>query len=162
LSVRSLTPFLDELAARRAAPGAGAAAGAAAALAAALGEMAARYAGAEAETTRLAALRERALALADADAEAFTRVLETSGEERVRALSTATDTVLEIAESADEIASVARGLAARGKESLRGEALTAVALAGAAASSAARLALINLGDARDDERRARSSRLAGG
>jgi hypothetical protein len=66
---------------------------------------------------------------------------------------------MRILELAAEAAEVASALAADGKPALRGDALTAVLLAGAAARSAAILVRIDLAGAPGDPRLDRAERL---
>jgi formiminotetrahydrofolate cyclodeaminase len=132
----------------------------AAALAAALTEMAARYADEGEVAARMAVLRRRFLELAEEDAEAYAAVLGVEGEERQQALSRAADVPLELAEAAVEVADTARGLAATGNPTLRGDAETASLLATAAAKAAANLVEINLEARPEDERIARARTLA--
>jgi formiminotetrahydrofolate cyclodeaminase len=164
---RSVGALLAAMGERTPAPGGGAAAGVALALGAALAEMAARFAGEEAAAARAAALRDRALDLAQADAAGYGPVLEAmrlprdapSREERVQAaLSAAADVPLAIAEGAAEAGALARRLAAEGRPALAGDASTGAELAAAAARAAAHLVEINLegtpGDPRLERARA--------
>jgi formiminotetrahydrofolate cyclodeaminase len=166
----TLGELLDRFAARTPAPGGGAGAALTCALAAALAEMAARFAGREAEAARAGALRLRALELADADAAGYAPVLEAMRlprESPMRtarlhaALSSAADVPLAVAEAAAEVAALARSLAGSGSPHLAGDALTGAELADAAARAAARLVLINLDDMPDDPRRERAVELGG-
>jgi formiminotetrahydrofolate cyclodeaminase len=153
------------VASREPAPGGGASA--AVALAVALSSMAARFSTehlAETETLVGTAeeLRGRAMPLARADAAAYGRVLDTyrspRGDEegrrrRVReALSEAADVHLSIAEIGAEVSGIAVRLAEEGNPSLRGDAVTAAALAGAGVRAAITLVEINVsaGGADDD------------
>jgi formiminotetrahydrofolate cyclodeaminase len=158
----TVAAFLDAVAAPEPAPGGGGAAATATALGAALVAMAARFShthtgAAEEIAARADSLRERALALADEDAAAYTRVLEayripkdTGGRrEQIKdALRRACQVPLEIAEGAAEVATLAADIGTRGNPNLMGDAATAVHLAVAATRSATGLALINarLGD----------------
>lgn len=96
-------------------------------------------------------LRRRATALADADARAYGAVLEAEREEGGRerleaALHAATEVPLEIVDVARQVAVLAAPLctSASTNRRLRGEALTAVVLAEAAATSAAHLVRANV------------------
>lgn len=94
-------------------------------------------------------LRRRAIALADADARAYGAVLaaerEEGGRERLQAtLHAATEVPLEIVDVARQVAVLAAPLCTSGNRRLRGEALTAVVLAEAAATSAAHLVRANV------------------
>jgi formiminotetrahydrofolate cyclodeaminase len=157
----SLESFLAAVAERTPAPGGGASAAAGCALGAALAEMAARFAGAEAEAGRAAALRAEALRLGEADLTAYAPVLEAlalpaDDPERpalvAAAKGAAAEVPLAIAEAAAEVAELARGLARSGKRSLVGDALAGADIAAGACRAAARLVAINLAGARDDPR----------
>jgi formiminotetrahydrofolate cyclodeaminase len=109
------------------------------------------------------------LSLSLADAEAYGQVLSarrstTDKELRRRrvadALSMAADVPLEVAEIAWEAAAMATKLAASGNPNLRGDSLTAAALAEAAVRAAAELVRINLGDSNDPRTR-RAAELEG-
>jgi formiminotetrahydrofolate cyclodeaminase len=169
-----LDQLLDATAARTPAPGGGAAAGLACALGAALAAMAARFAGREDDAARADHLRARALDLADADAAGYAPVLaalslpreDPEREARLHAaLGRAAEVPLALTETAAEVAELARRLAAEGKSSLRGDALTGADLAAAAARAAARLVAIDLehagADPRVERARAASERAAG-
>jgi formiminotetrahydrofolate cyclodeaminase len=151
--------FLDLVASREPAPGGGAAAAVAVALAAALAGMAARFSDDQlADAGSLAAaaegLRGRVMPLARADAAAYGQVLDAyrtprdAGEKerrlRVReALTEAANVPLSIAEIGAEVAGISARLAEEGNPNLRGDALTAAALAGAGVRAAAVLVEIN-------------------
>lgn len=100
------------------------------------------------------ALKERAASLAQADAEAYGRVIEAQreGYDVQAALSAAADVPLEVAEIGAEVAEIAVRIAEGGNPNLRGDALTAVLLAEAGTCSAASLVKINLyaADAEDE------------
>ncbi len=169
--------FLDMVASREPAPGGGASAAVAVALAAALSSMAARFSTdhlADAETIagKAEGLRSRVMPLAQADAAAYGRVLEAyrtprddeDGRRRKirEALLEAADVPLSIAEIGAEVANDAARLAEEGNPNLRGDAVTAVALAGAGVRAAATLVQINVsagGAAADDDRLSRAKRL---
>ena len=128
------------------------------ALAAGLAAMAARFApddwGPRTEiVARAEALRSRVEPLADADAEAYARYLET------RELDPIVDTPLAVAEAGAEIAELAAIVAAEGNPTVHGDAAAAAVLAAAGTRISARLVAINLGDA-DDPRRAAAEQLA--
>jgi formiminotetrahydrofolate cyclodeaminase len=173
LREQRLAALLDAVADRTPAPGGGAAAGIACALAAALTEMAARFAELADVTTHAAALRAAALRLAEADAAGYLPVLAAMREpaaspgraDRIAAaLSAAADVPLGIAETAAEVAGLARKVAAGGRPALTGDALTGAELAAAAARAAARLVEIDLEGASRDPRlgRARAAAEAAG
>ena len=159
--------FVDMVASREPAPGGGASAAVAVALAAALTAMAARFSAdhlADAETIadRAEELRNRVMPLAQADAAAYGRVLDAyrtprDDEKRRRrireALSEAADVPLSIAEVGVEVAGNAARLVEEGNPNLRGDAMTAAALAKAGVRAAATLVEINVsaGGADDDK-----------
>lgn len=162
LRVREL---LDAVSARTSAPGGGAVAAVATALAAALAGMAARYAGVEGGAAD--ALRDRAAALADADAAAYAEFLEAlrlprDDPGRAAAVAAARDGAAavpgEIAALADAVSGMAAPLVEGGNPNLRGDALAAVLLAAAAARTAAELVAANVGaDPRTDRARAHAA-----
>jgi methenyltetrahydrofolate cyclohydrolase len=167
--------FLDMVASREPAPGGGASAAVAVALAAALTAMAARFSAdhlADAETIadRAEELRNRVMPLAQADAAAYGRVLDayrTSRDDdekrrrRIReALSEAADVPLSIAEVGVEVAGNAARLVEEGNPNLRGDAVTAAALAKAGVRAAATLVEINVSaGGADDDRLSRVDQL---
>jgi methenyltetrahydrofolate cyclohydrolase len=130
--------------------------------------------GAEALAERARQLRDRAAPLAQADAEGYSAVLaalRAGGKPAIQAaLSDACSVPMEVARIGAEVAGTAATLAARGKASVRGDAITAALLAAAGSRSAAALVRINLagdtglaGDARPGEARclaAEATRLA--
>lgn len=155
-----LGEFLDSVAAAEPAPGGGSVAAVSVALAAALSGMAARLSAdhipeAAELTGRADELRHRAASLAQADAEAYGKVLAAgrAGDSSLAdALSEAADVPLEVAEIGVEAAGLAARLARSGNPNLEGDATAAALLAGAASRAAANLARINLesADIRDD------------
>jgi formiminotetrahydrofolate cyclodeaminase len=173
----TLGEFLDLIAARQPAPGAGATAAVAVAMAAGLVSMAARYSGdrleqAEDVAARAETLRRRSAPLAQADARAYQRVIEAmalpselGAEARAsrrqairRALEGAADVPLQIAEIGADVAELAATVAESGNPNLRGDGITAGLLAASATRSAAVLVGINVGDR--DERTLQAVRLA--
>ena len=162
---KTLTGFLEAVAARTSAPGGGAVAAVVTAIAAALAEMAAQFSSKHWEDAGEAAarareLRERAAPLAQADAEAYEAVIAARGGPGYdAALSRAADIPLAMAEAAAGVAEVAAELAARGNPNLRGDAVTAALLAEASARAAANLVEINLAE-RNDRRIDRARELA--
>ena len=157
----SLGRFLDAVAARRPAPGGGAVAAMTVAAAAGLTAMTARYSdrfdGAGSVLERAEAVRRRVTGLGDADARAYAEVLaafrarheDDDAGARIRAaLQSATEIPLAIVDCARQVAVLAAPLVAAGNPNLKGDALTAVSLAEAAAVSATQLVRINtrLGD----------------
>lgn len=152
-----VSEFLARVASRQPAPGGGAVAGTTVAAAAALVAMAARYSDDLPEGSTMAEradnLRRRAADLTDADAEAYTAVLaayRASREDQesrlggIRAaLEVASDIPLAMAGCAKEIGDLGVRVATEGNQNLRGDAVTAVLLAEAAARSAAYLVQLN-------------------
>ena len=151
--------FLDLVASREPAPGGGASAAVTVALAAALAAMAARFttehlAGADGLADRADGLRGEVVLLARADAVAYGRVLdaqraphddEEARRRKIReALTQAADVPLSVAGIGAEVAGIAARLVEEGNPNLRGDAITAVALAGAGVRAAATLVEINV------------------
>jgi formiminotetrahydrofolate cyclodeaminase len=146
----SLETFLAALAERTPAPGGGSAAAAGCALGAALAEMAARFAGRDDDAARAAGLVAEALRLGEADLTSYAPVLEAQRagdpERAAAARAAAAEVPLAIAETAAQVAELARALAVAGRPGLRGDALAGADLAAGAARAAARLVEINLAD----------------
>jgi hypothetical protein len=167
LSVRDLPP-------RDHGPGAEAGTGAEAGLDAGAGPGAEAGLGAEALAERARQLRDQVAPLAQADAEGYGAVLaafRAGGRPGIQAaLSDACAVPMEVARIGAEVAGIAATLAAGGKASVRGDAITAALLAAAGSRSAAALVRINLdgdtglaGDARPGEAQhlaAEAARLA--
>ena len=112
---------------------------------------------------RAEALKERAAPLAQADANAYGRVIEAQreGGDVQAALSEAADVPLEVAEVGAEVADLAVQLIENGNPNLRGDALTAVLLAEAGTRAAVALVEINLSAADvEDGRLDRARELA--
>jgi methenyltetrahydrofolate cyclohydrolase len=146
LSNQSLEDFLASVAEGTPAPGGGSSAGVTAALAAALVEMAAGLGDRADEAARAAELRGRALEFAEEELTSYGPVLEArTPDERTAALAAASEPPARIAETAAEVAELAGEVAASSSAAVRGDALTGVVLAEAAASAAARLVEINVG-----------------
>ena len=144
----SLQDYLDALGARTPAPASGSGAAVAGAIGAALAELAARFSDEREAASRLVELRTRLGELADEDAEAYTAFMRTkSAEDRDRTI----DVPLAIAETASEVASLARVLVEGGNPRVAGDAEAGFELAAAAARVGARLVEINL-DGADDPR----------
>jgi methenyltetrahydrofolate cyclohydrolase len=173
----TLGQFLDQIAAREPAPGGGAAAAVAVAMAAGLVAMAARFSGdrlelAEDVVTQAEMLRQRAAPLAQADADAYQKVIEALAlprgsntkarglrREAIRhALEGAADVPLKVAEIGADVAGLAATIAESGNPNLRGDVVTAGLLAAAAARSTARLIDVNVGDR--DQRALQAAHLA--
>ena len=144
----SLQPYLEALGARTPAPASGSGAAVTGAIAAALAELAARFSDEREAALRLVELRTRLVELADEDARAYTAFMRTrSDEDRDRTI----DVPLEIAETASEVASLARILVEGGNPRVAGDAEAGFELARAVAGVGARLVEINL-DGADDPR----------
>jgi methenyltetrahydrofolate cyclohydrolase len=138
--------FLDDLAARTAAPGGGGAAAVTGALAAGLVAMAARFSvgklpGAGDLAEAADEVRRRLTDLVDLDAHAYQAVLKLRTRE---ALHEAAVVPLEIAEIGARVAAMAVQVAEAGNPNLRGDAMTGAVLAAASARSAAALVDINV------------------
>jgi methenyltetrahydrofolate cyclohydrolase len=169
--MRDVSDFLAAVAEATPAPGGGTSAGVVAALAAALVEMSAGLGGRSDVAERAAGCRLHALELAQEELTSYAPVLEATGEsERSRALAAASEPPARIAEVAADVAELGADVAGSASAAVRGDALTGVILAEAAAAAAARLVEVNVGSgsvlerARDAERRAskaRSSAAAG-
>jgi formiminotetrahydrofolate cyclodeaminase len=146
LGKQSLESFLESVAEATPAPGGGSSAAVGAALAAALVEMAARIASAEGAAEQAAALRGRAMRLAEEELSSYAPVLEArTPEERSAALGAASEPPAQVAEMAAEVAELGAEVAASSSTAVRGDALTGVVFAEGAAAAAARLVEINLG-----------------
>jgi formiminotetrahydrofolate cyclodeaminase len=132
--------FLVALGERTPAPASGAATALTGAFAARLVELAARFAEDEDAVGRASALATRLAELADEDAEAYTRFMETRTDEaRQRTI----EVPLEIAANADETERLAEHVASQLTSSVRGDAEAAAELAHAAGRVARRLAELN-------------------
>ena len=162
LGKQSLEDFLAAVADATPAPGGGTSAGIATAVAASLVEMAARLASAEGAAEQAADLRARALQLAEEELSSYAPVLEARTEaDRVTALDAASEPPAQIAEVAADVAELGASVAGSASEAVRGDALTGVTLAEAAASAAARLVAINVGSGPVFERAREAERRAG-
>jgi formiminotetrahydrofolate cyclodeaminase len=168
LGKQSLEDVLAAVADATPAPGGGTSTGIATALAASLVEMAARLASADGAAEQAADLRAQALQLAEEELSSYAPVLEARTEaDRLTALDAASESPAQIAELAADVAELGAEVAGSASEAVRGDALTGVTLAEAAAAAAARLVAINVGSgpvferARDAERRASKARPAG-
>ena len=146
LSKQPLEEFLAAVADATPAPGGGSSAAVTAALAAALVEMAAGLASSDDVPDQARALRARALRLAQEEMSSYAPVLEARDEhERSLALAAANEPPAQIAETAAEVAELGVEVASSASAAVRGDALTGVVLAEAAASAAFRLVEINVG-----------------
>ena len=146
LNKQPLEEFLSDVAAATPAPGGGSSAAVAAALAAALVEMSAGLASAGRAAEQAGALRAQALRLAEEELSSYAPVLEARDDhERELALAAASEPPAQVAEAAAEVAELGAEVAASASKAVRGDALTGVVLAEAAASAAFRLVEINVG-----------------
>ncbi len=158
LSKQPLEEFLAAVADATPAPGGGSSAAVTAALAAALVEMAAALPSSRAgggavsgatpsrAVDQARALRARAVRLAHEELSSYAPVLEARYErERELALAAASEPPAQIAETAAEVAELGAEIASAASAAVRGDALTGVTLAEAAASAAFRLVEINVG-----------------
>jgi formiminotetrahydrofolate cyclodeaminase len=155
---KSLTTFLEDVAARTSAPGGGAVSAVAVGMAASLVAMAARFsdkqlAAAHDLAEKADVIRTEVLPLAQADAEAYAALMaayrlpkdDLGREEAIAAAAEeAADVPLEIAAFAAETALLAARVAEEGNPNLKGDAVAAALLASAAARTAANLVRINL------------------
>jgi formiminotetrahydrofolate cyclodeaminase len=159
LSNESLDDFLEAVAEAEPAPGGGTSSAVTTALAAALVEMAARIGGDGAEegedaddtdrsagpAARAAELRAEALRLAEEELTSYGPVLKAATPaDRTTALDAASEPPAQIAEAAAEVAELGVEVARSASPAVRGDALTGVILAEAAASAAARLVETNI------------------
>lgn len=161
--------FLDALSATTPAPSGGAVAALAVAFAAGLCAMVAGVSAghlprAQSLAEQARRLRDLAAPLAQADAEGYRAVLAAirARDEQARqdALSGACAVPMQVAAAGAEVAGIGATLAARGKASVRGDAITAALLAAAGARAAAALVRINLAGATGDGRPAAAEGLA--
>jgi methenyltetrahydrofolate cyclohydrolase len=172
---RTLTEFLEDVAAKTSAPGGGGVASVSIALAAALAGMTARFSEKLGdEANRLAAqadaLRAEVGGLAQADADAYGAYVEAKrlpedDPGRAQALADAearaAEVPLRIAELGAAVSQLAEELAERGNPTLAGDAYTSALVAQAGTRAAANLVLINL-DGDDDDPRVRRARVLAG
>lgn len=173
----SLTALLEELAAPHPVPAAGSAIAAALASAAAVAQKAARLSSgswpdAGGVAAQAQSLRERALGLADEDAETYRRALEAqqrpavdaSGERRDfvlgRALAEAAEPPLRLARLAADVAELCAVVATRGEPGVQADAAAAAALAAGVARGARELVAVNLTAVDGDPRVAEADQLA--
>lgn len=146
LDKQPLESFLAAVAEATPAPGGGSSAAVGAALAAALVEMAARIGSAGEAAEQASGLRARALRLAHEELSSYAPVLEArTPDERTAALAAASEPPAQVAEAAAEIAELGARVAQSSSPAVRGDALTGVVFAEAAAAAAARLVEINVG-----------------
>ena len=161
LDKEPLETFLEAVAETTPAPGGGSSAAVAVALAASLVEMSAGIASADGAAERARALRFEALRLAEDELTSYAPVLEAQTEaDRMTALDAASKPPAQIAELAADVAELGLEVAGSASDAVRGDALTGVTLAEAAASAAARLVGINLGSGPVLERAQRAAERA--
>ena len=161
LDKESLDSFLESVAETTPAPGGGTSAAVTAALAASLVEMSAGLASAGETVERARALRAEALKLAEEDLTSYGPVLEAQTEaDRMTALDAASEPPAQIVELAAEVAELGLEIAGSASKAVRGDALTGVTLAEAAAAAASRLVEINLGSGPVLERAQRAAERA--
>jgi methenyltetrahydrofolate cyclohydrolase len=146
LGKAQLETVLEAVAQATPAPGGGTSAAITAALAAALVEMAARLGSADEAAEQASALRAQALRLAEEELTSYGPVLEArTPADRTTALDAASEPPAQIAEAAADVAELGIEVGGASSPAVRGDALTGVVLAEAAASAAARLVEINVG-----------------
>lgn len=176
LSDLSLRALLEDLAAAREAPGSGSAMAVTLALAAATAQMAARVSvetwnDATGAAAQAELMRERALALADGDAEAYRRALEArtsladdKPERRDwalgRAVAAAAEPPLELGRIAADLSELCREAAEKVEPRVRPDVVAAAALAAAVARGARDLVAANLTAGPGDQRVAEADELA--
>ena len=167
LREQSLEDFLDSVGEDTPAPGGGTSSAITTALAAALVEMSARLASDDEPAEAAAGMRTDALRLAEEELTSYAPVLEAqSPVDRTTALDAASEPPAQIAETAADVAELGVRVAESSSPAVRGDALTGVVLAEAAAASAARLVETNITSgpvfdrARDAAERASKARAA--
>ena len=138
--------FLDSVGEDTPAPGGGTSSAITTALAAALVEMSARIGDESSDSAgRAAELRAEALKLAEQELTSYAPVLEAqTPADRTTALDGASEPPAQIAETAAEVAELGVRIAKSSSPAVRGDALTGVILAEAAAAAAARLVSTNI------------------
>jgi methenyltetrahydrofolate cyclohydrolase len=164
-----LSRFLEHVASGESAPGGGAAVAVAVALAAGLSSMSTILSSSHLPDaawliSRTDRLRQDVALLAQADAEAYGRVIaaqRTQDQSVQEALSNAADVPLAVAEVGAEIADIAARLAGDGNPNLKGDAIAAALLAEAGVRAMIALVKINLSAAGiEDGRLDRADELA--
>jgi methenyltetrahydrofolate cyclohydrolase len=165
LSEQPLERFLDTVGEDTPAPGGGTSSAITAALAAALVEMSGRLASDEEAAEAARGMRADALRLAEEELTSYAQVLEAeTPADRTTALDAASEPPAQIAETAANVAELGVKVAGSSSPAVRGDALTGVILAEAAATAAARLVETNITSgpvfdrARAAERRALKAR----
>jgi formiminotetrahydrofolate cyclodeaminase len=159
----TVSEWLDELGAARAAPGGGSALAFAVATAAAVTAMGARVSKNGGLVAQAEMLRKRTAPLAQLDADTYEQALvardgarELPAERRDyeigRAFARAAEPPLEIARAAADVAELAEELARGGDPRIRADAIAAAALAAGAARGAVAMVAVNLTAVEDDPR----------
>jgi formiminotetrahydrofolate cyclodeaminase len=134
LSEQSLETFLDSVGEDTPAPGGGTSSAVTTALAAALVEMAARLAHEDESAAAARGMRGDALRLAEEELTSYAAVLEAeTPADRTTALDAASEPPAQIAETAASVAELGVKVAGSSSPAVRGDALTGVILAEAAA-----------------------------
>jgi formiminotetrahydrofolate cyclodeaminase len=145
--------FLDRVASEESVPAGGSVSAVAVAMAAGLIAKVARLSPEWPQALDVVELAEALLMLAtplaQADADAYTKVLEAREGEVADALSGAADVPLSIAEAAAEVATLAARAVDEGNPRLRADAVVAAELAAAGVRGAAELVAVNLGGRHD-------------
>jgi formiminotetrahydrofolate cyclodeaminase len=145
LGEQSLDDFLDSVGEDTPAPGGGTSSAITTALAAALVEMSARLASDDEAAEAAAGMRTEALRLAEEELTSYAPVLEAqTPADRTTALDGASEPPAQIAETAANVAELGVRIAGSSSPAVRGDALTGVVLAEAAAAAAARLVETNI------------------
>ena len=146
LTDKSLEDFLDSVGEDTPAPGGGTSSAVTVALAAALVEMSARIGDDSGDSAdRAAELRSDALRLAEQELTSYGPVLEAkTPADRTTALDGASEPPAQIAEAAADVAELGVKVAGSASPAVRGDALTGVILAEAAAAAATRLVETNI------------------
>jgi len=153
---QSIAEFAAAVADRTPAPASGSALAVAASLAAALCELSAQFSADTSGAEEAQRLRERLLALADEDADAYAEFMRSKTDE---ARDRTIDVPLELAQTAARVTRLGERLAREGNPRLVGDADAGATLSRAAVRAAARLVEINL-EGRDDPRGKRARELA--
>ena len=167
----SLSDWLDELAAARAAPGGGSALAVCVANAAAVVTMAARVSQSGGLVAQAEALRARTAPLAQLDADTYEGALvardaakelppERRDWEIGQAFARAAEPPLEIARAAADVAELAAELATGGSPAIRADAIAAASMAAGAARGAVAIVAVNLTALDGDPRVAEAESLA--
>jgi formiminotetrahydrofolate cyclodeaminase len=166
-TVRTLQETVASVSSGRTPARGGAASALAGALAAAIVESAAQgahevWAEAEGVAAEAVTLRQRLIALAQEDADAYAAALDarSAGDKALgQALERAAQVPLEIADTALQVVRLAASVASRGEQALRADVVAAATLAEAVVRATGGLVAVNLGVRSDDERLERARAL---